>query len=64
MKEIWKDIENYEGYYQISNLGRVKSLMRTSCIGRTLSERLLKLNKISSVGYKLGITVYLMVELN
>lgn len=28
MKEIWKDIENYEGYYQISNLGRVRSLDR------------------------------------
>lgn len=26
-KEIWKDIPNYEGY-QISNLGRVKSLKR------------------------------------
>lgn len=24
MKEIWKDIEDYEGLYQISNLGRVK----------------------------------------
>ncbi len=24
--EIWKEIENYEGLYQISNLGRVKSL--------------------------------------
>lgn len=28
MAEIWKDIEGYEGYYQISNLGRVKSLPR------------------------------------
>jgi hypothetical protein len=28
MKEIWKDIPNYEGLYQISNLGRVKSLSR------------------------------------
>jgi len=28
-KEIWKDIPNYEGYYQVSNLGRVKSLRRT-----------------------------------
>jgi len=27
-KEIWKDIPNYEGYYQVSNLGRVKSLKR------------------------------------
>ena len=26
--EIWKDIEGYEGYYQVSNLGRVKSLER------------------------------------
>lgn len=25
-KEIWKDIEGYEGLYQVSNLGRVKSL--------------------------------------
>lgn len=24
--EIWKDIPNYEGIYQVSNLGRVKSL--------------------------------------
>ena len=28
-KEVWKDIPNYEGYYQASNLGRVKSLDRT-----------------------------------
>lgn len=26
MKEFWKDIEGYEGLYQVSNLGRVKSL--------------------------------------
>ncbi len=26
MKEIWKDIKGYEGLYQVSNLGRVKSL--------------------------------------
>ena len=26
--EIWKDIENFEGLYQISNLGRVKSANR------------------------------------
>jgi len=28
-EEIWKDIEGYEGYYQVSNLGRVRSLDRT-----------------------------------
>ena len=27
-KEIWKDIPDYEGIYQVSNLGRIKSLDR------------------------------------
>lgn len=31
MKEIWKDIEGYKGIYQVSTLGRVKS------VGRILS---------------------------
>ena len=26
MEEIWKDIEGYEGKYQVSNIGRIKSL--------------------------------------
>ena len=25
-KELWKDIKNYEGHYQVSNFGRVKSI--------------------------------------
>jgi hypothetical protein len=28
IKEIWKDIPNYEGYYQASNMGRIKSIER------------------------------------
>lgn len=28
MAEIWKDIAGYEGLYQVSNLGKVKSLFR------------------------------------
>lgn len=36
MEEIWKDIEGYEGLYQVSNLGRVKGLRR----GVVLAERL------------------------
>ena len=27
-QEVWVDIRNYEGYYQISNKGRIKSLER------------------------------------
>lgn len=29
MEEIWKDIVGFEGYYQVSNLGNVRSLDRT-----------------------------------
>lgn len=36
--EIWKDIEGYEGKYQVSNLGRVKSLN----YNHTGKERVLK----------------------
>lgn len=28
MDEIWKDVPGYEGYYQVSNIGNVKSLDR------------------------------------
>lgn len=28
-KEIWKDIKNYEGLYQVSNRGRIRSINRT-----------------------------------
>lgn len=33
MKEVWKDIEDYEGLYQVSNLGRVKVLTHKSWNG-------------------------------
>ena len=26
--EVWKDVKGFEGLYQVSNLGRVKSLER------------------------------------
>ena len=53
--EIWRDIPEYEGLYQVSNLGRVKSLSRY--INRPIGsyytkERILK-NRINSSGYYL-----------
>lgn len=54
MQEIWKDIKGYEGCYQISNTGKVKSLarMRLSKGGSLapVKERILKL-KTSKGGY-------------
>ncbi len=42
-EEIWKDIPGYETYYQVSNLGRIKSLDRYYN-GRNLKGKLLKLS--------------------
>lgn len=44
MNEIWKPIKGYEGYYEISNLGRVKSLCRKipNTRGRQFYYRLIK----------------------
>ena len=36
--EIWKDIPNYEGLYQISNYGRIKSLYNYKRNGTNISE--------------------------
>lgn len=42
MKEIWKDIAGYEGMYQVSNLGRVKSLARYKRSAHSWEEIILK----------------------
>lgn len=52
--EIWKDIPDYEGFYQVSNLGRVKSLNRSyvDAMGRNrpLNGRILR-QKLTRFGY-------------
>lgn len=42
MKELWKDIVGYEGLYQVSNFGSVKSLPRKDRRGNQVIERILK----------------------
>ncbi len=37
--EIWEDIPNYVGLYQVSNLGRIKSLDKIYYFGNTSSRR-------------------------
>lgn len=52
MEEIWKDIPGYEGYYQVSNTGRVRCVERIvphnqkdgSCVMRKLKPRIIKLD--------------------
>ena len=52
MKEIWKDIPSYEGLYQVSNLGKIKSLN----YNHTGKEKILK-NRKTSHGY-LGVVLW------
>ncbi len=40
--EVWKDIKGYEGLYQVSDLGRIKSLSRVCLRGYLLPEKILK----------------------
>ena len=53
-QEKWKDINGYEGLYQVSNMGRVKSLERAvpskNGSKRTIRERILK-SRITPNGY-------------
>lgn len=52
-KEIWKDIKGYEGLYQVSNFGRVKSVKRKckSIHGhRTVPEKIYSIS-LDSYGY-------------
>ena len=50
MKEIWADVPGYEGLYQISSLGRVKSLDRISNDGKTRHGRIIS-TKENNRGY-------------
>ena len=45
--EIWKDVNEYEGYYKVSNFGEIKSCLRTVKHGlgnanRTIKSRIIK----------------------
>lgn len=49
--EEWKDIAWYEWLYQISNLGRVKSLARITSLNRILKEKIKTMNVNNSWYY-------------
>ena len=53
MQEEWRDIKGYEGLYQVSNLGRVKSLERYVWNGKAYAhknEKIMSLDKLKN-GY-------------
>lgn len=65
MNETWKDIRGYEGIYQISNLGRIKSLVRVknnydintiSLVKVTIPEKIRKPQLSKDGYYRVGLT--------
>ena len=57
--EIWKDVIGYEGIYQVSSLGRIKSLSRiiTNSLGSFQSKERILNTKKAKTGY-LEISLY------
>jgi hypothetical protein len=58
MKEIWKDIKNFEGYYQVSNLGRIRSITRKVSVvngSRTTKGQILKPLKTKNGYYRIDL---------
>lgn len=43
MKEVWMDVCGYEGFYQVSNLGRIKRVEHKDSYGHIYKERILSL---------------------
>lgn len=57
IEEIWKDIDGYEGLYQVSNLGRIKSLQRyvwrgNGIGGNSIVKEKIKKKDITNLGYE------------
>lgn len=44
MKEVWKDIPQFEGLYQVSNMGNVRSIERVVPFGS--QQRIIKPSKL------------------
>jgi hypothetical protein len=56
MIEIWKDVPEYEGIYQASNLGNIKGIDRMNSRGQNIKGKILKFSK-DKLGYlKVGLT--------
>ena len=52
MEEVWKDIPDYEGKYQVSNMGRVRSLLKWYPLQNRYVQRVKILkNNVMSKGY-------------
>jgi len=52
----WKEIKGYEGLYEVSNYGQVRSLDKVDCLGRERKGRVLKQQKHKRGYLNIGLT--------
>ena len=57
MTEIWKPIAGYEGIYEVSDRGRVRSLDRVDSIGHRWKGQIIRSHAVSPRGYQ-GVALY------
>ena len=57
MTEVWKDIEGYEGSYQVSTLGRIRSLDRVDSAGNRRRGKIMKPTKKKYGYYSISLTI-------
>lgn len=53
--ETWKEIHGYEGMYEVSSLGNIRSVDRLGYDGRNLKSKKLKLTKNSNGYYRVSL---------
>lgn len=49
MNELWKTVKGYEGFYEVSSEGRVRSVERIDARGQHRKSKILNINKAQQV---------------
>lgn len=62
-KRIWKDIDGYEGLYQVNNLGQVKSLRKNILLSPSIKKNGYYQVVLQSNGFKKYISVHRLVAI-
>ena len=64
MQEIWKDIPEYEGIYQASNLGRIRVLDRIVNCGIKNNHKVLRKGKILKIRLKIMLLISMIIYIS
>lgn len=57
-KEIWKDIQGYEGIYEVSNMGNVRNVIKGNCLAHKHNNRGYQIVAL----YKNGVCSYYLIH--